>query len=172
MKTRDGRNIVMPKPPSGDWHSTPTAGSETERQRAETVRQRQAVAHQRRPTAHHGGGGPGGSSESSEDALTATIRAALRRDPALGLKKLTKIVQEEGGHPNASTRDVRTALAALEASAPPVESEQDAFERMMQRRREETVMRKRESRQAVCIMMAGMCFLLGGVWIFFQTFDT
>lgn len=154
MKTRDGRNIVMPKPSSGRCNND-TIG-EAERQRAQTVRQRAAAA-------RHG--------STTDCSLIGALRAALRRDPTLGLKKLTKIVQEEGGHPNASTKDVRTALSALESTAPPVQTEQESFERMMQLRRDEIARRKRESRQAGCMVVLGVVAIMCAVWKAFRLLD-
>ena len=97
---------------------------------------------------------------SADSSLTVALRAALRRDPTLGLKKLTKIVQEEAGHPNASSKDV-----------PPLRTEQENFELMMQHRREAIATRKRESRIAGCMVLMGVAAIMWGVWTLFRLFD-
>jgi hypothetical protein len=108
---------------------------------------------------------------SADSSLTVALRAALRRDPTLGLKKLTKIVQEEAGHPNASSKDVRNALTALDFTAPPLRTEQENFELMMQHRREAIATRKRESRIAGCMVLMGVAAIMWGVWTLFRLFD-
>lgn len=119
MKGPNGRNIVMPKSALGGM-DVDGGGSAADQER---VRQRQRAS-----------GGTGvrqRQQQRSDDPVTATIRAALRRDPAVGLKRLTKIVQAE--HAEATMKDVRAALAAVEAQAPPAPANegQDPFERMM-----------------------------------------
>ena len=151
MKTRDGRNIVMPRPSSGRRDDT---ADTAERQRAETVRQRAAAARR---------------ASSDDSGLTSAVRTALRRDPTLGLKKLTKIVQTD--HPNSTTKDVRTALAHIESTAPPVRTEQENFELMMQQRREQIERRKRESRLAGCMVVMGVAAIMCAVWNLFRLFD-
>jgi hypothetical protein len=118
---------------------------------------------QRAAAARHG--------NSADCSLTVALRAALRRDPTLGLKKLTKIIQEEGGHPNASSKDIRNVLAAVESTAPPVRTEQEQFELMMQQRREAFATRKRESRIAGCMAVMGVAAIMWAVWNVFRRFD-
>lgn len=142
----------MPKPSNG---RSDGAAARAERQRAETVRQRAAAA--RRVS-------------SADTSLTGALLNALRRDPTLGLKKLTRIVQEEG-YPSASTKDVRTTLAALESTAPPVRTEQENFELMMQQRREAIATRKRESRIAGCMVVMGIAAIMCAVWKAFRLLD-
>ena len=143
----------MPKP---SHERSDGAAARAERQRAETVRQRAAAA--RRVC-------------SADTSLTGALLTALRRDPTLGLKKLTNIVREEGGHPNASTKDVRAALATLESTAPPVRTEQEKFELMMQQRREAIATRRRESRIAGCAVVMGIVAIMCAVWKAFRLLD-
>ena len=153
MKGPGGRNIVMPKSALGGMDGFGPNGASAEDQ--ERVRQRQRAA--RRPA--------------SDDPLTATIRAALRRDPAVGLKRLAKIVKAEG-HVAAGTREVRAALAALEAQAPPSADEgKDPFERMMMMRDAQREKRKHESRQAMCLVLLALLAFVFGVWTLAATLD-